>query len=130
MEERLGDRILGHSQGIECRMADSKQRVEERLISLEMARTESKSDCAKIEKQVEGLKLEVHRVGCFLERENLGDAQGRPGIFGTVESAPPPPPPYASDADGPMGHRVQHQPRDLELGSVSTHTQVPVNGTS
>jgi hypothetical protein len=38
--------------------------------------------------------------------------------------------PHATDADGPMEHCVEHHFRDLELGSVSTHTQVPVNGTS
>jgi hypothetical protein len=37
MEERLDDHIEGRCQGIERRMVDSEQRVEEWLISLEMA---------------------------------------------------------------------------------------------
>jgi hypothetical protein len=47
-----------------------------------------------------------------------------------VESAPPPPPHQDTDADGPMGHRIKNHSRDLELGSVATHTQVSVNSTS
>jgi hypothetical protein len=81
MEAQLSDRIEGCCQGIEHRMADSKQRMEEWLISLEMARTESEPGRAKIEKQVEGLKLKLHHVGRFLEHENLGDPQGKPRIF-------------------------------------------------
>jgi hypothetical protein len=104
--------------------------VEEWLISLEMARIESESSRAEIEERVKGLKLKVHRVGRFSKHENLGDPQGKPRIFGVVESVPPPPPPQATDADGPMGHRVEHHFWYLELGSVSTHTQVLVNGTS
>jgi hypothetical protein len=107
-EERLDDRIEGRRQGIDHRMADSEHRVEERLISLEMARMESETGRTEIEKQVEGLKLKVHHVGRFLERENLGDPQGKPGIFRVVESTPPPPPHQATDADGPTGHRIEH----------------------
>jgi hypothetical protein len=129
-EERLDDRIEGRCQGIEHRMADSEQRVEERLILLEMARMESEMGRTEIEKQVEGLKLKGHHVGRFLERENLGDPQGKPGIFQVVESALPPPPHQATDADSPTGHCIEHHSRDLELGSVASHTQVPINGTS
>jgi hypothetical protein len=129
MEVRLGDCIEGCCHGIERRMADAEQRVEERLVLLEMARTELETDCTKIEKRMEGLKLEVHRVGCFLEHGSLGDPQGRPGIFGTTESTPHPSP-STCEADGPSGHRVEHSPQNLEFGLVFTHTQVPVNGTS
>jgi hypothetical protein len=129
MEVWLSDYIEGYCQGIERRMADSEQRVEERLVSLEMARIESKSGCAEIEKWVEGLKLEVHHVGRFLKRGNLGDPQGKPRIFGTVELAQRSSPP-TGDADVPSGHRVANSHRDRELGSVFTHTQVPVNNTS
>jgi hypothetical protein len=61
-EERLDDRIEGRRQGIDHRMADSEQRVEERLISLEMARMESETGRAEIEKQVEGLSWPLPRA--------------------------------------------------------------------
>jgi hypothetical protein len=85
MEVRLSDYIEGRCQGIERRMADSEQRVEERLVSLEMAWTESKSGRAEIEKWVKGLKLEVHHIGRFLKRENLGDPQGKASQGSSVQ---------------------------------------------
>jgi hypothetical protein len=83
MESRLSDRIDGRCGGLERRVADVEQKAEERFIALEMLRIELDSGRAEIERQFDGLKLEVHRMNRLLEHENLERAQGKPQIFST-----------------------------------------------
>jgi hypothetical protein len=66
MEIRLGDRIEGRCSGLEHKLTEAEQCIEEQFILLEMPRTESKSSRAEMEQRVEGLKLEVHRINRFL----------------------------------------------------------------
>jgi hypothetical protein len=127
MEIHLSDRIKGWCSGIEHKLTEVEQRVEEWFISLEMVRTESKSRHMDMEKHVDSLKLEVHRLNRFLERETMANPQDKPSIFTTVESARPSTSHVA--ADGPDGCRVDNFPRDCEFGSASTHTHVLDNGT-
>jgi hypothetical protein len=86
METRLGNHIEGCCVGLEQRMTKVEQRADECLISLEMACTESETGRAAIEKQFDGLKLEVHRINHFLEKESMVNHQDKQGILGTTES--------------------------------------------
>jgi hypothetical protein len=121
------DQGLMRGLGVARHITMAEQRNKEQLISLEMARTKSESGRVDMEKRVDGLKLEVHRLNLFLECENL-EHHDQPGIIGTKESAAPTPPP-GTTADGPDGHHVELQHRDNEFGSNSSHAHVPVNGT-
>jgi hypothetical protein len=60
METRLGDRIEGRCSDIGCRVVEFEQHVEERFISLEMARTKADQGRSVMEQQFDDLKLEVH----------------------------------------------------------------------
>jgi hypothetical protein len=73
MEARLGEKIEGRCSGLEQHVLESEQHNEERLISLEMARSESETSRVEIDKRVDGLKLEVLCINKFLEQENLQD---------------------------------------------------------
>jgi hypothetical protein len=81
MESRLGDCIEGRCDGLERRVAEAEQRSEERFISLEMARVEVEQGHTALEKQFDGLRLEVHRMNRLLEHDNLANQQDKPGIF-------------------------------------------------
>jgi hypothetical protein len=122
MEIRLRHCIKGRCFGLERHVAES----EERFISLEMARTESESGRADMEKRFEGLKLEVHRLNHSVESESLANNHDKSGIF-VAESAPPSSTTGAA-VDGPDGHRVEHSSRDHEFGSAHAHPHVPANG--
>jgi hypothetical protein len=90
MEARLSDRIDGRCSGLERRVVEVEQKAEERLVSLEMSRTEAELGRAELEKQFDGLRLEVGRLNCFMERESMLSQQGKPGIFSTNEAASSP----------------------------------------
>jgi hypothetical protein len=96
MESHLGDRIEGRCGDLENRVAASEQRAEERLISLEMARSEVEQGHAAMEKQFDGLRLEVHRMNRFFERENMAGQQDKPSIISKAEAAGGTPLPAAS----------------------------------
>jgi uncharacterized coiled-coil protein SlyX len=81
MVARLGERIDDRCGGLECRVEQLEQRAEERLVSLEMSRAEMEAGCTELEKQVDGLKLEVNRVNRFFKRETMANHQRGAGIF-------------------------------------------------
>jgi hypothetical protein len=82
MESRLDDRIEGRcGGGLERRVEEAEQRFKERLISLGMARAKAEQGRAPLKKQFDGLKLKVHRMNRFLERDNLVNQQEKQGIF-------------------------------------------------
>jgi hypothetical protein len=60
---------------------------------------------ADLEKQFEGLKLEVNCLNHFMERENMVNPQWKPGFFTTIES-PSGNLVHGVEAAGPEGHRV------------------------
>jgi hypothetical protein len=51
-----------------------------------MACAEADQGRRLLEKQFDGLKLEVHRMNHLLERETMANPMGKPGIIG-VETA-------------------------------------------
>jgi hypothetical protein len=125
MEAHLAERIDGRCSGLEKSVINIKQR---HFISLEMARTEADVERVEMDRQLEGLKLEVGRINRFLECETMANNHTKLGIFSTTESALAPPP-SSTIADGPDRHRVAHHHRDCESGSLNTHPHIPVNGT-
>jgi hypothetical protein len=126
MDERLGEKIQGRCSGLEECVDEVEQKSEARFISLEMACAEAEH--VELDKQFVGLKMEVGRLNCFMERENLAHAQGKPGILSTNESAGACSSPSLF-TDGPDGHRVETNHQDRESGFTSAHTHIPVNGT-
>jgi hypothetical protein len=129
MKARLFERIDGRWSGLEQRVINIEQLSEERLISLEMSRTEAAAERVDMEKPLGDLKLEVGRINRFLERESMANPHTKPSIISTTESASAPPP-SSTIADGPNGHRVAHHHQDHEYGSINTHPHIPVNGTN
>jgi hypothetical protein len=121
MEVCLDDWIDGRYGGLEHRVEEVKQRTEERLVSLEMARTKTETGHANLSKQFDSLKLEVNRLNRFIERETLAHQQGHPGIFTAVEH---------NSTEGVVGPHADLRHRDLEFESNFLHSQAPVHGTS
>jgi hypothetical protein len=89
METRLGDCIEGHCSGIERRVVEIEQRVEEQFISLDMARAESEQGRSAMEKQFDDLKLEVHQMNRLLEHDNMVTSQGTSGLINNLETTSP-----------------------------------------
>jgi hypothetical protein len=87
MVARLGERIDDRCGGLEHHVEQSQQRAEERLVSLEMSRTEMEAGRAELEKQVDGLKLEVNRVNRFFECETMANHQRGACIFNPSDPA-------------------------------------------
>jgi hypothetical protein len=127
MESRLVEKIEGRCGALEKCVLQGEQRSKECFISLEMFCAEAESERVEMDKQFRGLKLEVNRINCFLERETMAHAQDKHGILTINKSARPTSNQFT---DGPVGHRVENTPRDREYGSVFTHTHIPTNGTS
>jgi hypothetical protein len=125
MEVCLTETIEGRCGGLERRVINYEQRNEERIISLEMARSEAETDCINTDKRIDDLKLEVHCINRLLERETLDNNHTKPGIFGPKELAHGAPH-VGSTADGPKGHCSAHMFWDYEIGSQSHN---PANGT-
>jgi anion-transporting ArsA/GET3 family ATPase len=127
MELRLTDTIEGRCSGLERYVMEVEHHSEERLVSLEMARTEVETGRTALEKHVDGLKLEVYRVNRFFKRETLAHPLDKHGIFHNSESA------FASlgaanvDLDT---HHAATTPHEREHGSVFTYTAGPLNGMS
>jgi hypothetical protein len=80
----LSERIEDRCGGLEDRVERSEQHAEERIISLEMARTELESGRADLTKHVEDLQLKVNRVNHFFEREHMEHQTSKVGIFPTA----------------------------------------------
>jgi hypothetical protein len=78
MEARLDDQIDDRCGSLERRVEEVEQRTEERLVSLEMARTKTEMGHADLPKQFDSLKLEVNCLNRFIERETLAHLQGQP----------------------------------------------------
>jgi hypothetical protein len=102
---------------------------EERLIALELMKTNVEVWKPDLAKKVEDLTLEMLKVGKFLEREFRPTNFDQPGIFGPYELAPPRPSARFDHANGPFGRRVEHQHWDYELGPRGAQTHIPVKGT-
>jgi hypothetical protein len=81
MEVRLMEKIEGCCSTLEQPVVDVEQRSEECFVSLEMSCVEADADRAKLGKQFDGLRLEVHRINWFMERETLENEHRGPGIF-------------------------------------------------
>jgi hypothetical protein len=128
MESCLTDTTKGHYGGLEKQGAEVEQQNEERLVSLEMARSEEEADRVDFEQRVDDLKLEVRRINRFLECEILEHTINKPGIFRSKESAHNAPH-AGSTVDGPDGHRFAPHTQDAEFGSNIPHPQIPAKGT-
>jgi hypothetical protein len=87
MEVRLFDHIEGWCGGLEHRIMEAEQHLEEHLISLEMACSKLEQSREALEKQFDGLKLEVNRANRFFEREKVENQQTVVRIFTILESS-------------------------------------------
>jgi hypothetical protein len=70
---------------LEQRVVDVEQCPEECYVSLEMSRVEVDADWVVLGKQFVGLRLEVHHIDRFMERETLENEQRGLGIFSGVD---------------------------------------------
>lgn len=104
-------------------------RGEERLIALELMKTEADMWRPDLEKRVDDLELEVTRVNKFLERERRQPAFDKPGLFGPHASASVRPPAGFPHADGARGHRFEPPNREGEFGFPATQPHGLVKGT-
>jgi hypothetical protein len=151
MEARLTEKIAGRCEGMQQRVEQrcdelhqhfthrcdtihqqvdvAALRGEERLMSLELLKTEVDVWKPEITKKVEDLSLEMARVGKFLEREFRPHVVDQPGIFGPYQSASARPPGGIHHADGPFGRRPDLHYRDRESGPQGVPTHIPVKGT-
>lgn len=102
---------------------------EERLIALEMARTEVEQLKPDFEKRLTDMTLEITCVNKFLERERRSPAMGEPGICGPYGSTTGRVPAGLQQVDGQFGHRSDQCYRDRESGYANTQTNGPVKGT-
>jgi hypothetical protein len=82
MKVCLGEKIEGRCHGLEQRMIEGEQCTDERLISLEMPRTEAEVSHSVLKKQFDDMCLEVHCVNRFMERETMQHACGGHDIIG------------------------------------------------
>jgi hypothetical protein len=76
-----------------------------------------------LEKQFYGLRLEMNRMICLLERDNLAGQQDKPGIFGPARS-------LDEVAVGSDTHHVEASAAERAPGVVFTTTIDPGHGTS
>lgn len=151
MEARLTERIAGRCDGIEQRVEQrcdeiyqhfthrcdtihqqvdvAALRGEERILALELLKTDIDIWKPDLTKKVDDLSLEMARVGKFLEREFRPTASDQPGNFGPYESASVRPAAGLHHADGPFGRRVEFHHRDRESGPRGAPTHIPVKGT-
>lgn len=122
MEARLTEQIAGRCDGIEQRVEQrcdeiyqhfthhydtihqqvdvTAQRDEERILALELLKTDINIWKPDLTKNVDDLSLEMARVGKFLEREFRPTAYDQPGIFGPYELASVRPAASLYHADG------------------------------
>jgi hypothetical protein len=107
--------------GLEQRVLESEQHNEECFISLEIACSEVETGQAKMEKWFDGLMLEVHRINCFLKRENFENPQGKPGIFDNKDSSCS----SRLARDEPDGQHADGPPWVPEIGVSSTQPLHP-----
>jgi hypothetical protein len=125
METQLGDRIEGHYNGIEHHVVESRViEAKESFITLEMALAEVDQGRSTMEKQSDDLKLEVHCMNHLLERDNMVNSQGTPGLIHNMETTSP-----AVTATGPDRHRSASHTREHESRMVNP-AHVPANGMS
>jgi hypothetical protein len=75
-----------------------------------------------LEKQFDGLRLEVGRLNCFMEHETMVNPQVKKGIF--VD------PSLSAAAGGSDNRRVDLFNRDHEYGSNFANSRIPGTGTS
>jgi hypothetical protein len=124
METWLGDRIEGCCSGIECCVVESEQHAKESPISLEMARTEANQGRSVMEKQFDDLKLEVHRMNRLLERDNMVNSQGTPGLIHNMKTSSPRSTVTSPDGHSSTSHSWEHESR------MGNSAHVPANGMS
>jgi hypothetical protein len=122
MEARLKDTIEGHYGGLDRRVDAIEQKTDEHLVSLEMARTKVEMGRADLEKQFDGLHLELGRLNQFMERESLVNRQERSGIF--VD------PPAGAAVGGADTSHADTSNRDREYGSSLPNSRIPGSGMS
>jgi hypothetical protein len=119
MEARLGDRIDGQCCSLERCVEEVEQKIEERLISLEMSHMEVEMGHADLAKQFDSLKSEVICLNRFIKRGTLVKEQGQPGIFTAAEP---------THAESSTGHRVEPRYRNPEFGLNPPRSQALVHG--
>lgn len=151
MEARLTEQIAGCCDGIEQRVEQrcdeiyqhfthrydtihqqvdvAALRDEERILALELLKTDINTWKPDLTKNVDDLSLEMARVGKFLEHEFRPTAYDQPGIFGPYELASVRPAASLHHADGPFGRCVEFHHRDHESGPRGAPTHIPVKGT-
>jgi hypothetical protein len=83
MEACFTDTIEGHCGGLECRVFEVEQKIEERLVSLKMVRTKVETWRADLEKQFDGLRLEVGRLNRFMESKSMAHPPEKHDISST-----------------------------------------------
>lgn len=87
MESRLTDAMSGCCDALECRVEESEQKIEARLIPLKMDHDEIDGWKPIMEKRIENLVLEVQRANKFMERKTFGHDSTQPGLLHQFESA-------------------------------------------
>jgi hypothetical protein len=125
MESCLGDRIEGHCSRLEHRVTETEQRSKERLISLEMARAELEQGHGALEKQFDGLRLEVHRMNCLLECDTMTQHQDKPDILSNPEI-----PIDNHPAGGPMLVPNPHRAEASSSHGMAPSTHTPAADSS
>lgn len=151
MEVRLSEAISGRCEGIQrhedercdavqahftarCDSIQDQVDVvalwgEERLIALEAMKSDVDLWRPDLEKRIDDIALEVTRVNKFFERDHRSASATKPGIFGAYESASTRPTAGLNHADGPYGHRYEHDPREHEPRHAFAKARSPVKGT-
>lgn len=123
VEKRLDERCDEHFHYFSNRCDTINQHVdvialrdEERIIALEMMKTEMDIWKPEIEKVVEGLSVAMEKVGKFLKRDHRSSAFDKPGIFDPYESVPARSPAGFHRTDGPYGCRIDTHHWECESG--------------
>lgn len=81
-----------------------------------------------VKDSVEAVRAELSKVSRFLERGAIHDSADPRGILGPHQSAAERVPAAAWSADGPIGHRLDTQPRETGFGGFYSHHPLPAMG--
>lgn len=130
METRLLDAIVGRCADLECRMEESEQKTEARLISLEMDYGQIEGWKPEVEKRLKNLMLELKRANKIMERGILENDGPQHGLLRPEGSTAARTSVGIHTVDGPNGYRGDHDHRDRGFGHVTFQTHGPVKGMS
>jgi truncated hemoglobin YjbI len=106
MEQRLTDALTGRCGELEQCLADAKQKVEARVISLEMDQAQIEGWRPEVDKCLDNIALELNRANKFMERETLAANSTKLSLIPPSLSVFGQPFAKHTFADGPIGHRL------------------------